>query len=89
MLYFIGVLLHIHIQPICIATFIPCNKANNRTANPSQDTNSKCKYFQSEFYLFQFRMRLAHTDFFHGCNGGGSKAGAGGGSSGIRYQSAR
>ena len=29
-----------------------------------------------------------YTGFFHGCNGGGSKLGAGGGSSGSKYQSA-
>ena len=30
-----------------------------------------------------------HAAFFHGCNGGGSKPGVGGGSSGSKYQSAR
>jgi hypothetical protein len=43
---------------------------------------------RADFSLFVFGHNL-QAAFFHGCNGGGSKLGAGGGSSGSKYQSAR
>ncbi len=43
---------------------------------------------RADFGLFGFWHNF-QTAFFHGCNGGDSKAGAGGGSSGNKYQSAR
>jgi hypothetical protein len=42
-------------------------------------------HFCVQLHLFG----LVHTAFFHGCNGGGSKLGTVGGSSGSKYQSAR
>ena len=56
-------------------------------------TNLRCRFDcfsakRTDFGLFSFSHKI-YTDFFHGCNGGGSKAGAGSGSFGIRNQSAR
>jgi hypothetical protein len=44
---------------------------------------------RADLGLFVFGHNLFHVVFFHGCNTAGSKLGAGGGSSGSKYQSAR
>ncbi len=70
------------LSPQCIATLL---RAAERT--------NLCRCFdrfgtkRADFVWYAVSHNLPHVAFFHGCNGGGSNAGIGGGAFGIRNQS--